>query len=106
MSKPSWKLLVREDGHICWWSGMQRYMDKYNLRWEDNYEFEDILKYSGFSRGNSSCTIQFRSINSGKEYTMFMKELNDCIDKLVEGKLTGKFTFCKRGENYGIKYLG
>ena len=102
----NWKLLVGEDDNICWWAGMQRYMDKYNLRWIDNYEFEDTLKYSGYSRGNSSCTVQFKSINDNKEYTMFMKELDDCIDKLIEGKLTGKFTFCKCGQNYGIKYLG
>ena len=101
----NWKLLVREDDSIVWWSGMHRYMDKYNLHWKDNYEFEDTLKYSGFSRGTSSCTVQFTSINDGKEYTMFMKELDSCIDKLVDGKLTGKFTFCKRGENYGIKLL-
>ena len=102
----NWKLLVHEDGKIEWWAGMQKYMDQYNLHWKDNYEFEDTLKYSGFSRGSSSCTVQFKSINDNKEYTMFMKELDDCIDKLIEGKLTGKFTFCKCGQNYGIKYLG
>ncbi len=101
-----WKLLVGEDGHICWWSGMQKYMDKYNLHWEDNYEFEDTLIYSGYSRGTSSCTVQFKSTKDHKEYTMFMKELDDCIFNLIEGELRGRFTFVKRGENYGIKYLG
>lgn len=102
----NWQLLVREDDSIVWWSGMQMYMDKYNLHWKDNYEFEDTLKYSGFSRRTSSCNVQFKSINDNKEYTMFMKELDDCIFNLVEGKLKGRFTFVKRGENYGIKYLG
>ena len=103
----NWKLLVREDDSIVWWSGLgdKNTMERYKLHWKDNYEFEDTLKYSGYSRGNSSCTVQFKSVNDGKEYTMFMVELNDCIDKLVDGKLTGKFTFCKRGQNYGIKLL-
>ena len=101
----NWKLLVREDDSIVWWAGMSRYVDKYNLHWKDNYEFTDTLKYSGFTRGTSSCTIKFKSINDNKEYVMFMIDLNNCIDKLIEGKLIGKFTFVKRGANYGIKYL-
>ena len=84
---------------------MQRYMNEYNLHLEDNYEFEDTLIYSGYSRGTSSCTVQFKSINDNKEYAMFMKELDNCIFNLIDGKLKGRFTFVKRGENYGIKYL-
>ena len=75
-----------------------------NSIWVDNYEFDDVLTYIEFDRGRSSAYFIWSS-KSGKKFTMFLIDLHDAIKHLVDGKLTGTFTFCKRGTNYGVKLL-
>ena len=72
----------------------------------DNYEFEDVLAFGGFVRGRSAARIVWKSTTNNRKYEMFLSNLCECFDRIINGTLTGKFTFCKRGCNYGIKYLG
>ena len=71
----------------------------------DNYEWEDTISYNGYGRGRSSCVIYFWSVKHQQDMIMFMTDFNDIVNKLDYGKLSGTFTFCKRGENYGIKIV-
>jgi len=72
--------------------------------WRDNYVFEGTLKYRTYYRGRSSATIDFED-SDGRTYEMFMSDFNDLM--LAKGfngqEVTGKWTFVKKGKNYGIK---
>lgn len=72
--------------------------------WRDNYIFEETLKYEGYSRGRSSVTMSFKD-SKGHSYEMFISDFDDVITrKGFFGKSTrGKWTFVKKGQNYGIK---
>jgi hypothetical protein len=72
--------------------------------WRDNYEFEETLEYVTYYRGRSSATIAFKD-SQGHTYEMFLTDFDDVMKrKGFNGKfVTGKWTFVKRGQNYGIR---
>lgn len=75
------------------------------IEWKDNYIFEASLVFDHFQRGRSAAHAIFND-GQGRKFTMFLAELSKAIPSLEEGQLVGYFTFCKRGQNYGIKFLG
>jgi len=80
----------------------QTYVAEINTTvWIDNYEFEDSLEYTGFTRGRSAANLQMKSIITGREYTVFITDLGDMFRKADKGIVSGTFTFCKRGANFG-----
>lgn len=89
-------------------NGMQPYPYKWseNFHWKENYEFEDTLEITGFGRGRSSATFSLED-SKGNRYSMFMKDMTEMIKSttITKGKVHGKWTFCKRGMNYGIRYI-
>jgi hypothetical protein len=68
----------------------------------DNYVFEDTLKYDTYSRGRSAGYFHFVSISNGRQYTVFMTDFGKIVENMVRGVVKGKFTFCKRGANFGM----
>lgn len=71
-----------------------------------NFEFEDTLIFTHFSRGRSSVKAHFESQYTGKKYEMFIRDLEDVIKaNHFVTKLCGRFTFVKRGQNYGVLLL-
>lgn len=80
---------------------------KDSVNWKDNYEFDDIMIAESVSRGRSSATFKFISELDGRIYNVFMKDLLEMIKygEFIDGKIKGKFTFCKRGTNYGLKLV-
>ena len=72
-----------------------------------NYEFSDTMIFDGFSRGRSSVKAHFVSETTGRKYEMFVSDLGDAIraDGLHNARIDGKFTFTKRGQNYGVKLV-
>lgn len=72
--------------------------------YKDNYEFFTTLTFSHFSRGRSAAYARFISV-SGMKCTMFLKEFEEIIPYLKNGSITGDFTFCKHGQNFGVKLL-
>lgn len=83
------------------------YISVNNIVWKENYEFEDTLELTGMSRGRSAANFNLKSISDKRNYNLFMTDTVDLIQNGVinKGKITGKWTFCKRGANYGIKLL-
>ncbi len=73
-----------------------------------NYEFSDTMTFDGFSRGRSSVKAHFTSEATGKKYEMFISDFEDAIKtgEFREGRIEGKFTFVKKGENYGLALVG
>ena len=87
-------------------------LDSYNGRYEappyKNFIFKDTFKFEGFSRGRSSATADFTNEAENLSSSMFLSNVSDVI--LLGGcdllNLSGYFTMCKKGANYGLKYLG
>jgi hypothetical protein len=78
-----------------------------DIVWKENFEFEDTLILTGMSRGRSAANFNLQSITNSKDYNLFMTDIVDMIKKanILKGKIKGKWTFVKRGQNYGIKLI-
>lgn len=76
-------------------------------KWVQNFLWSDTIVVDRIERGQSSAHFIIYSEISGKEYCMFMKDLLDLIKKhtVENGRISGCFTYCKRGQNYGIKIV-
>lgn len=76
-----------------------------NFKWIQNYTWSDTLTLVEMGRGQSAAFFVLKSEISGKTYYMFMKDLLDMIlSRTIEkGKISGNFTYVKRGNNYGVK---
>lgn len=83
---------------------MMTYTDSWCTSHElkDNFEWEDELVYTDYSKGRSAVNFEFTSRKTGKIYNMFLSDFCRNIIFLEDGKLKGKFTFIKRGSNFGI----
>ena len=87
-------------------------LDSYNGSYEappyKNFIFKDTLKFKGFERGRSSAVGIFTNEAKNLSSSMFLSNVSDVI--LLGGcdltNLSGFFTICKKGANYGLKYLG
>lgn len=73
--------------------------------WKPNEEVELTLHYTGYGRGRSAVTFYWEDDNSHK-YPMFIKDVDELL-KLDMGTSSAHaiFTYVKRGQNYGIKFL-
>lgn len=101
MAKKQYQIPFDEDGE------MMSYPDSYKkITWKDNFEFEATLEYAGYERGRSSTILIFRDIKTDKEYSMFMSDFDHVVPYLKDGFLYNKrFTFTKKGQNYGLKMI-
>ena len=70
----------------------------------DNFEFEDTLTFQSYGRGRSSVTFTFKRVN-GQTVSMFVSDFSDIVNKMNHGHVTGRFTFVKKGQNYGCKMV-
>lgn len=75
--------------------------------WRDNYIFTATMTVVSMSRGRSAA--YFHLIDErGKQYTMFMTDMVDMVKRarmITQGVVTGRWTFQKRGNNYGVKLV-
>lgn len=94
----NYKIPFNKNGNMMGWSSSYNA----NTIWVDNYEFEDTLTIIGSTRGNSSTKFIFKG-SYEKRYEVFVKDMFDMCLHMINGNVTGKFTFCKRGENYGLR---
>ena len=101
------------DGHgnmKTWVRGRYRHesQDEYDAHtvWRDNVPFEATMELTGFGRGMSSARFHWQD-HEGHRYEMFMKEMGDLIlaTTLERGVVHGKWIICKRGQNYGLKFV-
>lgn len=75
-----------------------------NFTWKENFEFDDVM----YVNGRSAAYFDVEFEETEYKACMFMTDMTDIImnHTITEGMVTGKFTFCKRGSNYGVRYLG
>jgi len=76
-----------------------------DFQWRDNNSFQDVLTFTGFSRGRSAARGVFHSKTHNCSVEMFLTDLAPDMKLLVGGRLEGTFHFCKRGQNFGIKRI-
>lgn len=73
--------------------------------WITNFEFEDTLELVSYGRGRSSVTFTLKRTD-GTTVSMFVSDFYEAAFKMKDGKITGRFTFIKKGQNYGCKMIG
>ena len=82
------------------------YPDNYPTlpEWRDNFDFTATLTFTGFNRGRSAAYAEFKNYLTGATFTMFLKDLDEVIKTcgIGNGKVEARWTFCKRGANYGL----
>jgi len=80
-----------------------------HYEWVDNYEFEAKMEFVEIRRGRSAAGFIFRDKDKGKEYYAFMKTMQEIFtgaSAILNGVVEGRWSFVKRGPNYGLEYLG
>jgi len=81
------------------------YPDRWqNAEMRDNFEFEDTLTFETYERGRSAAYFIFKR-STGEKVTFFMTDFCGIVNHMRNGKVSGNFTFTKRGMNYGTKML-
>jgi len=73
--------------------------------WKDNFTFEAVLRLDSITRGQSAARFVWADDQEGRMYEMFMKDMLELVqaDAVIErGHCDTKWTFVKRGANYGI----
>lgn len=83
------------------------YEDHYphGLELVPNFEFEDTLTFKTYGRGRSSVTFTFIRKSNGKTVSFFVSDMCDAIPCMTNGAITAKFTFIKKGSNFGCKLV-
>lgn len=72
--------------------------------WVPNTTFKDTLTIDTMARGRSAAYFIFERKN-GSSVVVFLRDAIDMMKHMQNGKVTGTFTFCKRGQNYGCKLV-
>lgn len=107
MAKKQLKIPFK-DGRPCKW------VKDVHDEERDNYEFDECLEIYGFVRGRSSAVMILRPADDhGKDfnyvnsiyYQVFLTDSKEIIQHMIHEVIYGKWTFVKRGENFGIKLV-
>ena len=76
-----------------------------NEVWKPNNEVELTLHYKGYGRGRSAVTFYWVD-DDGHKYPMFIKDVDELLRQDIgTSSIHAIFTYVKRGNNYGIKFL-
>lgn len=75
-----------------------------NIEYVENKVFDETLTYQGYGRGRSSSVFYWTDA-TGAKYQMFMSDMNDLLfhKEVTNKQVTGTWTYCKKGQNFGIK---
>jgi hypothetical protein len=108
--KVSYQIPFDSKGNMCKYSH-----DTNIVEWRDPEPFEDTLYFLKFERGRSAAHAIFeaeegpKTPRHGITFQVFLTDLADMMQHFVsDGRtatITGRFTFCKRGQNFGVKLV-
>lgn len=73
--------------------------------WDDNEVFEDTLYYVTYHRGRSAAYFEFNRMSNQRSVCVFLADFEAMIPLMQKGQITGTFTYCKRGVNFGCKLV-
>ena len=79
----------------------------YDEDWRPNFEFDATLQLDTYVRGRSASRLVWKDVATRVEYEMFISDAIKVLKKGLEpgGIITGKWIFCKKGANYGLKLV-
>jgi hypothetical protein len=80
----------------------------YRSEWKSVIPWRDEFVIDHMETGRSSKIVVLRSTFTDQTYPMFIADLVKFIqdsDRIEDGVLSGIWTACKRGMNYGIKEI-
>lgn len=85
---------------------MLNYPSYGDIKWIDNYEFEETMKVDHYTRGCSAANFILIDSN-GKKYTMFLTDFLELVKSktIKKGTVSGVWCFHKRGKNYGVRLV-
>lgn len=71
-----------------------------------NYEFDATLRYENYYRYRGISSVSFMFLDElNNRYSVFLSDFTDMLPYMTGGVVKGKFTFVKKGANYGIKLV-
>jgi len=106
---------MKKELEIPYFKGKPQYWQgDRNDEMRPNTPFTETLKFLTYSRGNSSAKLIFVKLKDypkfekdhfydGIQYEVFMTDIKDIINKMVNGIIEAEFMFVKRGQNFGIQ---
>jgi hypothetical protein len=70
-------------------------------------DFDDHFDYLRMDSGLGMARVHFKSVVTGREYSMFIDDFNDLIRarRFNNNQVEGKFRFVKRGQSQTIKLI-
>lgn len=91
-----------------WRKWTERDAKDYDYDWLDPEEFVDTFTITGYYRGRSAAGLELKSGTSGGDCCMMIKDLTFMVMNadIQGGKVTGRWIYKKRGQNYSVEYLG
>ena len=104
MKKPYKIPFYKEGGQLVDYTPYREGHGDY-IEWKDNYTFQDEMRVVDTKRGRSAAHFVIESCRTGTKYTLFLTDALTIFQKgiIVNGVVSGWWTFVKRGSNYGLK---
>lgn len=102
---------IQQSFPVMWNLPGQNWQQRQDPIYKDNYEFDATLRIEGFHRGRSAANFTMVDNYRKNKYNMFMSDLVEALKGVgaEPGEngaiLTGRWTFCKKGSNFGIKLV-
>lgn len=107
--KPTYQIPFTKDGKLFNYVGMYGTKPE-DIVWKENVSFAADMVYEGYGRGRSSALVYLRNTYTEEVNPMFLTSFDDLMKAgratiRPDGsiKFTGKWDFCKKGENYAMK---
>lgn len=72
--------------------------------WVDNFEFVDTLTYVHYTQGRSAVGFTFKRTDE-TTVNVFISDFSEMLPFMKLGTITGRFTFVKKGKNYGCTII-
>jgi hypothetical protein len=82
-----------------------RYAPTSAIKMVDNYEFDGVLTFESMRRGRSACTAYFIT-DKGMRVSVFLSDFVALMKHVHGGRVTGRFTWHKKGANIGCYLIG
>lgn len=91
-----------------WYSGSNeaKNMVRHDPIWRENRIFHAHLTCDTMRSGRSAKYIIWEDMGTGLLYPMFIHDLVAGMKYITAGIMEADFTYCKRGQNYGLRVYG
>lgn len=80
---------------------------RYNYKSEEAKDFDDDMEYVSIHEYRNSARVEFKSVNSGRRYSMFASDFNKVVlaRQFNNNRVEGTFRFIKKGSGQAVKLV-